>query len=228
MSLNKPAAELTLADKLLLAAADLSGGDLHKDFPAENLVVAAWEQDHSAFGLRGHEDRHPDNNKVYTKLDGQSGLVTKGWLVKSGERRLKLSEAGLARAAALTAGRDSGLQGKLERSLQDSVSRIISHPEFRNWLADSSKPERFRGAGHFWGVAPGTPKSTVRSRVNAVDTTLREAMRLLDDRGLTAVLEHRGQVLFERKDLDLASEFQATLKKRFRSDLKVLDPTGDY
>jgi hypothetical protein len=228
-SLNSSASDqISLADKLLLAAVKVSDAKLDQDFPAESLVVAAWQEDPQAFGLRGHEDHHPDSNKVYTKIDGRSGIVTKGWLAKCGERRLKLTEAGLARAARLTVSRDSDLQGKLERSLQDSVNRIVSHAEFRAWLQDRSKPDRFRGAGHFWGIAPGTPAATVRSRVGAVDATLREALRMLENRGLAEVLEHRGQVLFDRTDVEMALQFQKTLKERFKSDLRILDPSTAY
>jgi hypothetical protein len=219
---------LSLSDKLLVAAVGLSDGSVSKDFSAEDLVVAAWSEDSLAFGLRGHEKDHPDSNKVYTKIDGQSGLVTKGWLAKAGERRLRVTEAGLARAVQLTGADDTDLLAKLDRTLQDAVTRILSHSEFLAWLKDRGKPSRFRGAGYFWGVAPGTPARTVRSRVNSVEQTLRAALNVLDERKITDVVRQRGQVLFERRDLELALEFHQALKDRFRDDLRVLDPEGTY
>lgn len=219
---------LSLGDKLLLAAVELSSGSVQRDFTAEDLVVASWQSDKLAFGLRGHEQQHPDSNKVYTKLDGRSGLVTKGWLSKMGERRLKVTQAGLARAVELRGAADTDLLAKLDRTLQDTVARILSHPEFVAWLKDRSKPSRFRGAGYFWGIAPGTPAATVRSRVKEIEQTLKAALEVLDKRGVTDVVKQRGQVLFEKRDLELALEFHHNLKTRFANDLKVLDPEGTY
>lgn len=219
---------LSLADKLIIAAISMTDGSVKRDFTAEELVVAAWGEDQLAFGLRGFEGLHPDSNKVYTKLDGRSGLVTRGFLAKAGERRLRITEVGLARAVQLRGVTDTQLLVKLDRPLQDAISRILVHPEFKAWLADSSQPTRFRGAGHFWGVAPGTPPSTVRLRVNSVDQTLRAALKALADRGITDVVKHRGEALFERRDLERALEFQTALKTRFASELKVLDPEGTY
>jgi hypothetical protein len=219
---------LSLSDKLLVAAVDLSGGATRQDFTAEDLVVHAWKADNLAFGLRGHESVHPDSNKVYTKLDGKSGIVTKGWLAKAGERRLRVTEAGLARAVDLTGAQDTELLAKLDRTLQDTVSKLLSHPEFVAWRSDSSKPARFRGAGYFWGVAPGMPAHVVRSRVRGIGQTLAAALKILDQRGITDVVRQRGHVLFERRDLELCLDFHRALIERFRGDLRVLDPEGDY
>ena len=219
---------LSLGDKVLVAALLLSNAEIARDFTAEDLAVEAWRQDRLAFGLRGYEREHPDSNKVYTKIDGQSGLVTKGWLVKSGERTLRITEAGLSRAVTLSGSRDSDLQAKLERTLQDSVNRILNHPELQAWLEDRAKPARFRGAGHFWGIAPGTPAQVVRARILGVEKTLQAALEVLTQRGAAEVMVQRGRVLFERRDIELCLEFQRALRTRFRSDLKVLDPEFDY
>ncbi len=219
---------LSLGDKLLAAAVALSEGGVVTDFTAEDLVVQAWKGDNLAFGLRGHERVHPDSNKVYTKLDGKSGLVTKGWLAKTGERRMRLTEAGLARAVQLQGASDTALTMKLDRTLQDSVSRLLAHPEFADWRSDHSKPARFRGAGYFWGVAPGMPSHVIRARVKGIEQTLQAALKVLDSRGMTDVVRQRGHVLFERSDVELCLEFQASLRERFRNDLRVLDPEGGY
>lgn len=219
---------LSLGDKLLSAAVALSDGGVAKDFTAEDLVVQAWKLDHLAFGLRGHEETYPDSNKVYTKIDGKSGLVTKGWLAKTGERRIRVTEAGLARVVGLQGSQDTTLLVKLDRTLQDTLARLLSHPEFVAWRADHSKPTRFRGAGYFWGVAPGMPGHVIRSRVKGIEQTLRAALKMLDERGITDIVRQRGHVLFERRDVELCLEFQETLRARFRNDLNVLDPEGNY
>jgi hypothetical protein len=219
---------VSLSDKLLLAAIALVDGSLEKAFAAEDLVVAAWQSDPSSFGLRTHESKHPDSNKVYTKIDGKQGLVGKGWLAKAGERMLRLTPVGLSRASRLSVNKDTALLGKLDRALQDTVARILSDPNFLAWRADPTKPSRFRGAGAFWGIAPGTPSQLVRERVLGVERALQHALEAIDERGIDGVLKHRGEVLFERSDVEQCLAFQRTLQERFKKDLQVLDPEGIY
>jgi len=46
----------------------------------------------------------------------------------------------------------------------------------------------------------------------------------LDERGVEEIVEQRGRVLFDRKDIERCLEFQRILKHRFERDLKMLDP----
>ncbi len=221
------ASNLTLTEYVLLASLEISGGDLEREFTAEELLVAAWKENPEAFGLRGFEHEYPDSNKLYTKLDGRDGLVARGLLTKAGERVLKLTPVGLASAAGLRPA-DGSLQTKLHRVLQERVTRIIGHPVFRDWLNDPNRPKHFREAGHFWGIAPGTPAATVREKVLYVEKTLIEALRELDRLGTDVIAEQKGKPVFERIDLERSMEFQKTLKERFRKDLLLLDPEGPY
>lgn len=83
-------------------------------------------------------------------------------------------------------------------------------------------PKHFRDAGHFWGIAPGTPPSVIRSRVFQVDKTLKEAHDILDSKGLEEISGKGGKALFDRTDVERALEFQSTLKQRFGRDLAIL------
>jgi hypothetical protein len=219
---------ISLSDKVLLAAISLSKGNLEKEFTAEDLVVEVWRADNSSFGLRGHESRYPDNNKVYTKIDGKTGLVAKGLLTKAGERTLRVTDAGLAHASVIDpkVGIEHG--SKLDRAIHDTIAQILSHPEFLSWIRNPESPSRFRGAGHFWGIAPGTPSEAVRTRVLGVERSLHAALMELERRGLTEVVEQRGRVLFEKRDLERALDFQRTLRERFSRDLRRLDPGFEY
>lgn len=219
---------LSLSDKVLLAAAAITDADVKTEFTAEDLVVAVWERDHASFGLRGHEAQYPDNNKVYTKIDGRSGLVTKGLLAKAAERTLRITPAGLAQALSLAGSTDVLQTEKLDRAMQDVVRQVLGHPEFNAWLRDSASPTRFRAAGHFWGIAPGTPPDAVRSRVLGVERTLEAALASIDRRGISEIVEQRGRVLFDRQDLERALAFQSALRHRFARDLRRLDPGYDY
>ena len=95
---------------------------------------------------------------------------------------------------------------------------------FRQWLTNPAKPKYFRDAGHFWGIAPGTPANIVRERVGGVDKVLSSAKRLLDEKGVDEIAASRGKVLFCREDVQRCMEFQETMKDRFSKELGILDP----
>lgn len=213
---------LSIQDKVLLAALKLSDGVVETTFTAEQLVVEAWKLDDATFGLRGFEGHYPDSNKLYTKIDGKSGIVSKGYLAKAGQRLLRLTAMGLARGTHLESSTDTDLVLKLDRTLQDAVNRVIDHPQFRAWLKNSDQPTRFRDAGHFWGIAPGTPGSAVQGRVLNIERSLCAALEVLDQRGIDEVAHQRGKLLFERHDIEQALEFQNTLKQRFKAELELL------
>jgi len=218
-----------LRHQVLLAAMECSGGDLRKTFTAEELLLAAWRRDPMAWGLRGHETKHPDSERIYTELDRASvrgsnvrgGLVGLGLLEKVQQRTYRLTPAGLA-AASEVAGADPSFRGKAERALADAVSAILSHPVLREWIKDPALPRHFRDAGHFWGIAPGTPPSVIRARISGVDNTLEKARSLLDEKGADEIAARHGKALFDRTDIERAIEFQVTLKRRFAKDLATL------
>jgi hypothetical protein len=218
-----------LRQQVLLAALDCSGGDLEKTFTAEDLLLDAWKRDPLAWGLRGHEREHPDSEQIYKELDRVSvrgrnvrgGLAALGLLEKVRQRTFRLTPAGLA-AAAEVAGAAPGTRGKAERALADAVGLILSHSVFREWLKEPSSPKHFRDAGYFWGIAPGTPPRVIGARILEVDRTLQKARELLDAGGFDEIAARHGKALFDRADIDRATEFQATLKHRFANDLATL------
>lgn len=230
VSLTRDAApKVGLRQQVLLAALECSGGDLEKTFTAEDLLLAAWRRDPLAWGLRGHERDHPDSERIYTELDRASvkgsnvrgGLAGLGLFEKVRQRTYRLTPAGLT-AASQIAGADSSAKGKAERALADAVTRVLSHPVFHEWLKDPSMPRHFRDAGHFWGVAAGTPPSVIRMRIGEIDRTLETARSLLESKGTDGIAAQHGRILFERNDLARASEFQETLKTRFAKELATL------
>jgi hypothetical protein len=224
-----------LRQQVLLAALECCGGDLEKIFTAEDLLLAAWARDKAEWGLRGHEKEHPDSEKIYKELDRVSvkgknvrgGLVGLGLLERIRQRTYRLTTAGLA-LASQGPGVDPSIRGTAERALADAISAIMSHSVFQDWIRDPNTPKHFRDAGHFWGVAPGTPPGVVRSRILRIDKTLDDARCILDRKGVDEISGKGGKALFERSDLERAFEFHTTLKERFKKDLKVLqvDMTG--
>ncbi len=219
----------SLREQVLLAAVDFSGGDLEKTFTSEDLLVAAWKRDRLAWGLRGYELEYPDNDKIHKELDGRgaregsasTGIVSSGLLLRVHQRIFRLTPTGLA-AAAEVVGAEPDTRGKAERVLADAVGAILSHSVLRGWLKDPGSPKHFRDAGHFWGVAPGTPPRVIQTRILDIDRTLEKALSLLDASGVDEVAVRHGKALFDRTDIERAMNFQATLKERFVKDLATL------
>jgi len=218
-----------LRQQVLLAALDCSGGDLNKIFTAEELLLAAWVRDRTAWGLPGHELIHPDSEKIYKELDRVSvggrnvrgGLVGLGLLERVRQRTYRITPAGMA-VASEGAGADPAMRGTAERALADAVAAILSHSVFREWLQDPSTPKRFRDAGHFWGIAPGTPPSVIRARITEIDKTLQQASSTLNKKRVEEIIGKGGKALFDRRDLERAAQFHAALKQRFGKDLAIL------
>lgn len=218
-----------LRQQVLLAALECSTGDLSKSFTAEDLLLAAWKRDQMSWGLRGYEDKHPDSERIYVELDRASvggrnvrgGLVGIGLFEKVRQRTYRFTPAGLLEASLVT-GADSNAQGKAERALSDEISRIVSHPVFREWLKEPPFPKHFRDAGHFWEIAPGTPPTVIRTRIARVDHTLEKARALLEEKGVDEIAARHGKTLFDRADIDRIGEFQEMLKRRFQTDLASL------
>jgi DNA-binding transcriptional ArsR family regulator len=224
--MNMSTKSFGLKQQILLAAAELSGGDLQKTMTAEELLVSAWKKDRHAWGLRGFEDFFPDSSKLFKELDahaGKQGIVGDGLLEKVHRRVFRLTPTGLAEASALRP-TDAITREKADRQLEQAVKQIIEHPVFRDWLKDPTRPKYFREAGHFWGIAPGTPPKTVLERVSLVERTLSSALKALNERGVNELIEQRGKVLFERKDIERCLEFQRVLTERFKRDLALLAP----
>lgn len=219
---------LGLKDQVLVAAVELTGGDCKKTFSMEDLAVHAWKNNKGAWGLRGHEDDHPDADKVRKELTSrgsdQKGLADLGLLKRVGPQLYQLTLAGLAATAAIEPANEIS-QERADRTLEAEVRRILEHPVFKEWLADSKRPKHFRDAGYFWGIAPGTPPKTIRERIGSVDLNLKAALALLDSRDVDEIVAQRGRVLFDRSDIERCREFQTALKQRFVKDLRVLDPT---
>ncbi len=219
---------LSLKEKILVAAVEGTHGNCDLTFAMEDLVVWAWKREKQTWGLRGYEEIFPDSDKIQKELGsrgvGLKGVLDLGWLDRVGKRVYRLTSVGLATFAAFE-NVEQSLQQKAGRELEAEVTKILEHPVFRDWLKDNNKPKHFREAGHFWGIAPGTPKRTVRERVERIDKTLDAALRFLNDKNTNEIIASRGKILFERNDISRCKSFQETLRFRFSRDLSALDPS---
>lgn len=203
---------------------------MEKSFTAEELLLAAWKRDRAAWGLRGHETEHPDSEKIYKELDRVSvrgknvrgGLVSLGLLEKVHQRTFRVTPAGLAVASGVP-GTSPEVRATAVRRLADAVTVILSHPVLGEWIRDPATPKNFRDAGHFWGIAAGTPRSVIRARIATIDSTLEEARSVLREKGVEEIAARHGKALFDNVDIQRAMEFQSMLKQRFAKDLGALN-----
>ena len=234
---------LTLNEKILIAAFVLQGGDLHKKFTAEDLLIEVWKQDTGAFGLRNYESRYPDSNKLFTKLDGKDGLVRKGILKKVADRTYTITPAGMSLATSLTPV-DEQTKLKVNRELYEAIKKVLNHKVFAEWLKDPKKPDKFRDAGWFWGIAPGNPPTVVEERLANLEQSLQEAKKkasasggkiVIDIKGIdknvkeililkgnSQMDEHKSKIFLDLKDIDRCMEFHEILKKRFEKELNIM------
>lgn len=213
-----------LKTQLLEAAVECASGDVGKTFTFEELLVAAWKRDPVAWGLRGFEQDYPDSERIHREVDSRGkdskGMVSLGYLDKVQARLYRITPKGLA-AVSLLRPDDAQNREKADRALEAEIRRILEHPAFHDWQRDPASPKKFRDAGHFWGVAPGTPPRVIKERVARIDDTLEAANSLLDERGIDEI-RHGSQTLFDRNDIERCREFQAAMKERFSEDLRKL------
>jgi hypothetical protein len=102
--------------------------------------------------------------------------------------------------------------------LADAVGKILSHSVLHAWLKDPSTPKHFRDAGHFWGIALGTPTQVIHARILDIDRTLEKAVTLLDVSGVDEVSGRHGKALFERRDIagkEFPRDSEGAIRKGF-------------
>ena len=235
--------QLTLTEKVLLAAFALQKSDIKKRFTAEDLLVEVWKQDQGAFGLRNYEQKYPDSNKLFTKLDGKDGLVRKGLLKKVADRTYSLTPAGMSLATSIQPV-DEQTELKVNRELYEVIKKILNHQVFAEWLTDPKKPDKFKDAGWFWGIAPGNPPTVVEERLANLEQSLQEAKKKASTSGGRVVIDIKGidknvkdiliakgnsqldgyksKIFLDLKDINRCLEFHETLKKRFEKELKIM------
>src|SRR5262245_43740589 len=123
-------ATLDFPEQGLLACLRLSGADLSKTFAVEDILVEAWKMDHATWGLRGHEQEHPDSEKIKElNRRGARDLVGKGWIECVDQRVYRLTAEGLHEASRLVPG-DIASRNRAGRELETSIKGILEHPVF--------------------------------------------------------------------------------------------------
>jgi hypothetical protein len=160
---------MTTVEKILLAGHELENKG-RSPFSAEELVVKAWENDKSLFGLQGYSDLYPDSNRILTNIMGTKGLKGKGWIEKVGEKLYKLTASGTSIATVLadSARVPAARAGTIDRKEMAIVVRMLESPAFKKKIAQDEENILFRDACKFWGISSYSDASTVTTqfRVN--------------------------------------------------------------
>ncbi len=213
-------AELTVADKILIAAAEL--GD--STFTAEDLVVAAWRSFPETFGLRGHladdsRPLYPDSNRVFAEIMGTKPVRKRGWVEKVGNKRYRLSEAGRQRVAQVT-GRTSTRKTALDRVTVDDVKRLLASRAVTKNQSGRAEEITFLDACALWNITPRSNSKELTVRLSTFDLLLERVAATIGDEEF--VLKH-GDVAYSPDDLRMLRDLSERLKARFKAELQVIN-----
>jgi len=216
---------LSLEEEVLLAATDFEvNGQVA--FTAEELAIATWKRFPDSFGMEGHP-QYPDSNRVYTKLMGRKGLVGRGWLMKVGEKRYQLSEAGRVMAKALgnASGSSTGLRAALSRNQKLILQKLLSSRVVTKLKTSGAESVGFHDACSFWDISPRSNASTLQARLQTVESII-NAAREVSSQGIEITLTQSGLVI-GTNEIELLRETNRMLLQKFMGDLDIIRKRTD-
>lgn len=216
---------LTKADKLLLTASDLEQRGI-RPFSAEDLVVAAWKKYPDAFALEGYPE-HPDSNRIYAEIMGSKPLRRRGWIVKTGEKRYQLSNAGRLAAEGLRWVGDSreGSRADLSREQKLFLGRLLSSRAVQKTRADNAEAIIFPDACAFWDISPRSVAKTLQARLESVEAVLAVAEEIIQEKGALAFTH--GSAPVGADDVQLVRDTHNLLLEEFVEELEVIRARKD-
>jgi hypothetical protein len=222
----------TVAEQVLLAARHLED-DGQTPFTAESLIVAAWQINPTAFGLKGYAERFPDSNKVLSVIMGERGLARQGLLDKVGVKQYSLTERGRKmitkgkRGLRAEEGPARGMGTAVRGARGQGLSREADLLLIR--LSASVAASRFRFnakdlitfplACQFWGVT-GTNTSSIRA---AAERT-RNLLNRIEDQFPNQTVELSNGHRFNRHEVSMLRSVQLYLEQQFDRQLNPPQP----
>lgn len=166
--------ELTVSEKILLAAADLDKQG-RTPFTAEDLIIAAWQQYPRTFGLKGYTEQYPDSNKVLSSIMGERGLARKGWLIKMGQKLYALTREGRREAARLRQEEEEPepiQHVRLTREQEKFLMTLLNSTAVRKFEDNQKNDLAFADACRFWDISQNLKGEAVDERLNGIEQTL--------------------------------------------------------
>lgn len=224
-------ADLTVQEKLLLAASDLEAQGKAR-FSAEDLVVAAWQRDPEAFGLAGYPDeetgrpKFPNANRVFVEIMGSKPLRKQGLLVKAAPKTFALTEAGRQRAAQVSS-RDGGrtsVKASLPRETIRELQKLLSSRAVKKYLDGRRDDITFTDAAGFWGISARSSAMEFSGKTGHVEATLRSAAEHAA-KGPIA-LKH-GDSPLDVRDVNRLLELHKEMLERFSNEISYIKKRTD-
>lgn len=211
---------LTKAEKLLLAAADLEKRGI-RPFSAEDLVVGAWRKYPDAFALEGYPE-YPDSNRIYAEIMGSKPLRRRGWIVKVGEKRYQISNAGSVAAQSLGWVGDpgGGSRADLRRQQKLLLGKLLSSRAVQKTKTDKAESLTFPDACAFWDISPRSVAKTLQARLEGVDAVLAVAGEIIRDKG--ALEFTHGGTRVGANDIQLLRDTHKLLLEVFAAEIEVI------
>jgi hypothetical protein len=222
--------QLTVWEKLLIAAYELEREKNGELFSAEDLVVAAWKKFPDSFGLLGYKDedgrlKYPDSNRVFAEIMGSKPIRKYGFLVKVGSKMYKLTEAGREQAKMLLNKKtDTQLEkAGLARETYQELKRLLSSRAVQKYKNGQTTEITFYDACMFWRISPSSSAIEFEGRVSAFEKIL-EYARASHKEGV--LLDHEGRK-YTLKDLDMLDQLNKTLLARFKDEINIIKRRRD-
>jgi hypothetical protein len=222
--------ELTVPDKLLLAAYELEGGGT-RPFSAEDLVVSAWRKFPDTFGLAGYRGddgkiSYPDSNRVFAEIMGSKPIRKRGLLAKVGSKMYQLTEAGRDYARLLLARSDGALTEKaaLARETEQEIKRLFASRAVEKIKNNRAEELTFYDACDFWRISPRSSAIELEGRLANFERVVDSARKVVASK--PARFEHTGPT-FGAADLDVLLNVHTELKQRFEEEFRIIRKRTD-
>lgn len=159
-------AVLTQADQALIAFHRAANGSTER-VPYEEIVLQAWRDFPESFSLRNHPE-HPDASDIHKKL--YQTLKPGGYVVSLGNKVFRLTDAGVARAAALLeqSTRSTSQRTRLSREDDRLFQHALKSRALEKWESERASEIIDYDARLFFQFSTGTPKKDRRLRLKAM------------------------------------------------------------
>lgn len=209
----------SISEKLLIAAHYLEEQG-RKTFSAEDLVVAAWQNFPDAFGLAGYKI-YPDSNRVFAEIMGSKPVRKRGFLVKVGEKKYQLTEAGreFSRALSARSSESSVEKAGLARETKEKFKRLLASKAVEKFRNGRAEDLTFYDACAFWSISPRSSAIEFRIQLENFNEIVDIARRAVQ--GDAASLEHGGRV-YSIRDLDDLQALHNTMFNKFEREIKII------
>jgi hypothetical protein len=217
--------ELSLDEKVLLSAYELERSN-QTPFSAEDLVIAAWKKFPDAFGLEGYGNQYPDSNRVFTKIMGDKGLRGRGWLLKVGEKRYRLSEAGKAHARTRSVEDSSSpSRSSLSREQKEALRRLLQSRAVQKVKDGLHDTVIFLDACSFWDISARSSANTLSARLASVESMIEIVGKLIEENQSLAFVH--GDIAITKEDQQRLKNTHEFLLDKFQSELAVIRKRKD-